>query len=178
MPIGACLVAQMVKTLSAMQETWVQPPIWEDPLEKGMVIHSSILAWRISWMEEPGSLHGRQSMGSQRVRHNWGANTTLYACWPTSPHFFHRPHTWQSTLFKFRFLDSTYKWDHAVFVFLWLICFIRTYFTRSIHIIVNGRISFFLMADRICIYPHLYLFICWWTIKIISISWILWRMLP
>ena len=60
----ASLVAQMVKNLSAMQETWVQSLGWEDPLEKGMTTHSSILAWRIPWTEEPGKL---QSMGSQRV---------------------------------------------------------------------------------------------------------------
>ena len=53
--------------LPAMQETPVQSLGQEDPLEKEMVIHSSILAWRIPWMEEPGGL---QSMGSQRVRHN------------------------------------------------------------------------------------------------------------
>ena len=56
-------MAQMVKNLPAMQETWVG----EDPLEKGMATHSSILACRIPWTEEPGGL---QSMGSQRVRHN------------------------------------------------------------------------------------------------------------
>ena len=60
----ASLVAQMVKNLSAMQETWVQSLGWEDPLEKGMTTHSSILAWRIPWTEEPGRL---QSMGSQRL---------------------------------------------------------------------------------------------------------------
>ena len=60
----ASLVAQMVKNLSAMQENWVQLLGWEDPLEKGMATHSSILAWRIPRMEEPGRL---QSMGSQRV---------------------------------------------------------------------------------------------------------------
>ena len=64
---GASLVAQMGKSLSAMQETWVRSLSWEDPLEKGMAIHSSILAWRIPWTEEPGRL---QSMGSQRVRHD------------------------------------------------------------------------------------------------------------
>ena len=47
-------LAQMVKNLSAMQETWVQSLGKEDPLEKGMTIHSSILAWRIPWTEEPG----------------------------------------------------------------------------------------------------------------------------
>ena len=57
----------VVKNLAAMQETWVQSLGWEDPLKKEMVTHSSILAWRIPWTEEPGGL---QSMGSQRVRHD------------------------------------------------------------------------------------------------------------
>ena len=56
------LVAQTVKNLPAMQETRVQSLDQEDPLEKGMANHSSILAWRIPWTEEPGGL---QSMGSQ-----------------------------------------------------------------------------------------------------------------
>ena len=51
---GASLVAQIVKNLPAVQETWVQSQGQEDPLEKEMATHSSILAWRISWMEEPG----------------------------------------------------------------------------------------------------------------------------
>ena len=66
-PHRASLVAQMVKNLPTMQETWVQSLGWEDCLEKGMATHSSILAWRIPRTEEPGGL---QSMGSQRVRHN------------------------------------------------------------------------------------------------------------
>ena len=61
------LAAQMVKSLSATQETRVQSLGREDPLEKEMATHSSILAWRIPWTEEAGGL---QSMGSQRVRHN------------------------------------------------------------------------------------------------------------
>ena len=61
------MVAQTVKSLPAMLETWVQSLGWEEPLERGMAIHSSILAWRISWTEKPGGL---QSMGFQRVRHN------------------------------------------------------------------------------------------------------------
>ena len=56
-----------VKNQPAMQETWVQSLAQEDPLEKGMATHSSILAWRIPWTEEPGRL---QSIGSQRVRHD------------------------------------------------------------------------------------------------------------
>ena len=60
--VGASRVTQMVKYLSAMQETWVGSPGQEDPLEEGMSNHPSILAWRIPWIEEPGGL---QSMGSQ-----------------------------------------------------------------------------------------------------------------
>ena len=63
----ASLVAQTLKNPLVMQETWVQSLGWKDLLEKGMATHSSILAWRIPWTEEPGGL---QSMGSQRVGHN------------------------------------------------------------------------------------------------------------
>ena len=63
----ASLVAQMVKNLPAMQETQVQSLGSEDPLEKGITTHSSILAWRIPWTKDPGGLH---SMGSQRVGHD------------------------------------------------------------------------------------------------------------
>ena len=65
--MGASLIAQMVKNLPAMQETWVQFLGQEDPLEKGMATHSSILAWRIPWTEEPGGL---QSIEVQRVRYD------------------------------------------------------------------------------------------------------------
>ena len=54
--MGASLVAQKVKNLSTMQETQVRSLGWEDPLEKGMATHSSILAWRIPWIEEPSRL--------------------------------------------------------------------------------------------------------------------------
>ena len=60
-------MAQIVKNLPAMRETQVRSLGQEDPLEKEMATHSSILAWRIPWTEEPGGL---QSMRSQRVRHN------------------------------------------------------------------------------------------------------------
>ena len=65
----------MVKNPPAIQETRVQSLGWQDPLEKGMATHSSILAWRIPWTEEPGRL---QSMRSQRVGHEWATNTLLY----------------------------------------------------------------------------------------------------
>ena len=65
-------MAQTVKNLPAMQETQVQTLAWEDPLEKEMATHSSILAWKIPRTEEPGGL---QSMGLQRVRHDRVMNT-------------------------------------------------------------------------------------------------------
>ena len=60
-------MAQTVKCLPIVRETWVQSLGWEDLLEKEMATHSSILAWKIPWMEEPGRL---QSMGSERVGHD------------------------------------------------------------------------------------------------------------
>ena len=65
--ILASLVAQTVKPLPAMWETWVQALSWEDPLEKEMATHSSTLAWKIPWTEEPGRL---KSTGPQRVGHD------------------------------------------------------------------------------------------------------------
>ena len=67
-------MAQTVKHLSAMEETWVQYPGWEDALEKEMAIHSRTLSWKIPWMEEPDRL---QSMGSQRVGHNKAISLSL-----------------------------------------------------------------------------------------------------
>ena len=69
------LVAQMVKHLPAMQETQVHSLGQEDSLEKEMATHSSILAWEIPWMEEPGEL---QSMGSQRLKHDSMTNTFTF----------------------------------------------------------------------------------------------------
>ena len=74
MILWASLVVQRLKHLPGMRETRVRSLGWEDSLEKEMAIHSSTLAWRIPWREEPGGL---QSMGSQRVRHNWVTNTKL-----------------------------------------------------------------------------------------------------
>ena len=77
----ASLVAQRLKCLPPMRETRVRSLGWEDPLEKEMVTHSSILAWRMPWTEEPGRL---QSTGSQRVGHDW----------LTSLHFTSYAHHW------------------------------------------------------------------------------------
>ena len=69
------LVNQMIKNLPAMQETQVQFLGQEDPLGKGVVTHSSTLAWRIPWTEEPGRL---ESMGLQGVWHDWATNTSTF----------------------------------------------------------------------------------------------------
>ena len=64
-------MAETVKHLPAVQESWVRSPGQEDPLEKGMATHSILHAWRTPWTEEPGGL---QSMGLQRVRHDWATD--------------------------------------------------------------------------------------------------------
>ena len=69
------LVAHMVKGLPGMRETQIWSLVGEDPLEKEMATHSSILAWRILWTDEPGRL---QSTGSQRVRQDWATNTFTF----------------------------------------------------------------------------------------------------
>ena len=80
-------MAQMVKSLPAMQDTQVRSLGQENLLEKGMVTHSSILAQRIPWTEEPGGL---QSMGSQKVIYDWVTNTT--------------------TTLIFRFVNTYFEW--------------------------------------------------------------------
>ena len=69
-------MAQTVKRLPVVQETWVQSLGWEDPLEKEKATHSSTLAWKTLWTEEPGGL---QSMGSQRVGHDWATSFSVFS---------------------------------------------------------------------------------------------------
>ena len=71
----ASLLAQLVKNPPAMQETWVRSLVWEDPLEEGMAVYSSFLAWRTAWIEEPGMLH---FMWSQRAGDHWVTNIHMY----------------------------------------------------------------------------------------------------
>ena len=77
--IRACLVAQRLKHLPATLETWVRSLSWEDPLEKEMATHSSILAWRTLWTEEPGGLQstGHSIMSSA----NSGSFTSSFPIW-------------------------------------------------------------------------------------------------
>ena len=77
-------MAQKVKNLSAMQETWVRALAQEDSLEKEMATHFTILAWRIPWTEEPGEL---QYLGLKRARHDWATkhthtddHTSVFSC--------------------------------------------------------------------------------------------------
>ena len=82
----ASLVAQSVKNLPAVQETWVRSLGREGALEKEMATHSSILTWEISWTEEPGGL---QSIASQRIGHDWVTNTYLLtSCVAQRTHYF------------------------------------------------------------------------------------------
>ena len=71
-------VTQLVKNLHAMWETWIGSLGWEDPMEKGMATHSSILAWRIPWTEKLGRL---QSVGSQRIIHDWMTFPFINTCY-------------------------------------------------------------------------------------------------
>ena len=73
--LQASLVAQIVKNLPAVQKTWVQSLGQEDPLEKGMANHPSVLAWEIPWTEDP---RGLQAMGSQKVGHDRPTNTLTF----------------------------------------------------------------------------------------------------
>ena len=81
-------VAQTVKNLPAMQETWVWSLGQEDPLKKGMATHSSILAWRFQWTEEPSRL---QSMKSQRVGRDWATNTFTFRVFDFDSYVFGLP---------------------------------------------------------------------------------------
>ena len=112
-PTQASLMAQRVKNLPAVQETQVWFLGWEDPLEKGVATHSSILAWRIPLTKEPGGL---QFIGSQRVRRNWATNTCLTKSTPiingvtssqdgpTSKHLTHGNFEWWASEINHSFL--------------------------------------------------------------------------
>ena len=93
--LWASLVAQRLKRLPAMWETWVRSLGREDPLEKEMATHSSILAWRIPWVEEPGGL---QSTGSKRIGHDWVTSPSLsiYSELEITGHNQH--HFWKDTI--------------------------------------------------------------------------------
>ena len=150
----------MVKKLPPMWETLIQLPGKEDPLEKGMATHSSILGWEIPRTEEPGRL---LFMGSQRVRIDWVTNTFTFFMLisnslfiPPTPYF---PFGYNKFVFNicFCFVNkfnvsffktySIYEWYHIVFVFLCLTYFTCMIIYRSIHVAAIGLISFFLITE-------------------------------
>ena len=108
------LVAQSVKNLPAVQEIQVHSLGWGDALEKEMATHSSILAWKLSWTEEPGGL---QSIGLQRVGHDWVTNTYLHSqrLWHSQQS---RSSCFSETLLLFLW-SSSYRqfdlWFHCLF---------------------------------------------------------------
>ena len=116
--VWASLVAQTLKRLPAMRETRVRFLGWEDPLEKEMGIHSSALAWKIPWTEEPDRL---QSMGSQRVGHDWATSLSFFlqtVCMVCSWL------NWPQAVFRFllvgSFMNHCLNWNEAWTPTTWL----------------------------------------------------------
>ena len=119
----------MVKRLLIMWETWVRSLGWEDPLEKEMAPHSSILAWKIPWMEEPGRL---QSTGLQRVGHDWVNSLSLSFLWAEmclyKLHGFNSP-LWKSFLFAMITLDVCRHLNDSLslLIFHWFHSYLSAY---------------------------------------------------
>ena len=127
----------MVKNLPAVQETWVWSWVQKDPLEKGMATHSSILAWRIPWTEEPGE---PQSMGSQRVRHDWVTNTSIwttkYSKELSDTSLMDHGKCLNQEMFSMWGTTShnSPRWRQTLLVFLWYIFLIFMNFTQYINV--------------------------------------------
>ena len=124
--IGASLVAQRLKHLPAIWETWVRSLGQGDPLEKEMATHSSILAWRIPWTKKPGGL---QSTGLQRVRRDWASEVeevTLNS----------KLHT-QLLFFILSLQTSLFSFSGSHFIILLPAIF---YFSQPLHVQITGNI--------------------------------------
>ena len=126
--VATSLVAHSVRNLPAVQGTWIQSLGWEDPLEKEMATHSSILAWKISWREEPGGLQsmGRKESGmTERLTHTWPPTRAFAIClcrdWTLCCYGF-----WPSAASKG---NSGWRWS------------------QSLHLFIYGKISKFLHGD-------------------------------
>ena len=121
----ASLVAQTVKNLPARRKSHVLSLGWEDPAEKGMAPHASILAWEIPWTEEPGGL---QSMGSQTVRHDQVTNTLTFV------------HSEVKTTIKLMNMPS----PHGSYLYL---CFLVMICTRTLWWIISESLSHIITAN-------------------------------
>ena len=164
------------------QETQVLSLGQGDPLEKDMAAHSSILAWRIAWTEESGRL---QSMGSQRVRHDWVYTATVVCkCEFQPPSPPRCPHALFMSGSLFLLCRKAHQYHFSRFhIYTWtydtcfsdLTVFCMTV-SMSIYISTNDPISFLFMVvifHGIHV-PHLlYSFLCWWTFRLLSYFWLL-----
>ena len=142
------LVAQMVKHLSTMQETQVWALGWEDPLEKEMATHSSTIAWKIPWIEKPGRL---QSMGSQRVGHNWAislSRSCMYLTFLACPKLFSPCY----------FTDSLISY-HFILCIPITLCFKESFYSTNFQpfpLVFNPFNPSQWPESSICILPNLY----------------------
>ena len=136
------MMVQTAKSLLAMQETQVQSLSWEDPLVKGRATHTSILAWRSSWTEEPGGL---QSVGMQRVRHDWATSTFtschtyLYICMYMTHVFMRTCHN----ICLYAYTHTTWE-EHKVSLWFW--------YSKPLHYTSSCNS----LGDR-----HIYPFVLW-----------------
>ena len=111
-------VAQIVKNLPAMWETWVQSLCWEDLLEKKLASHSSILAWRIPWTEEPGR---QECMGSKRVGHDWvthahtHTHTHIYGTSQGNGNDMRPTAVWGDSMVSWNARDELLSWEGECF---------------------------------------------------------------
>ena len=122
-------MAQMVKCLSTMWETRVQSLGWGDPLEKEMAIHSSTIAWKIPWTEEPGRL---QSMELQRVRHDWATSLSL-------SHLYLDEHIYISDIFNIYKLNQTIC--YIVSILFYAVCWENFSISTNIYVPLFLRIT-------------------------------------
>ena len=134
------LVAQTVKHLPTMHETWVQSLGWEDTLEKEMATHSNTLAWQIPWTEEPGRL---QLMVSQTVGHNWTTSLSSLSfsiLWQKNyhPHFRDEKPKWSHMArisqprSRFEAKEKAHFWSLGASLYEWMIQSVTVLFTLQI----------------------------------------------
>ena len=129
----ASLVAQLVKNLPAMQETWVQFLGWEDPLEKGSATHSSILAWRIPWTV--------QSVGSQRVGHDWATFTFKGIFYPIT--FYPSSFSQKATFDPTNFATHCRKNVHHSW-FIWMMGLYKIFIAQLLQMTCLAKLSIIL----------------------------------
>ena len=134
--MGASFIAQLLKNLPAMQETWVQFLGRKDPLKKEMATHSSTLAWKIPWPEEPGRL---QFMWSQRVGHNWVTSLSLSQFWISQLSMFGSVASWPT----YRFLRRWVRWS-GIPISLIIFQFVVIHIAKGFSVVNEAEVDVFL----------------------------------